>query len=167
MDQIKFGHIDSKVSSGERNSLPFESWTHNFRELTFQETEEMYFCKTVVVSGHFETKKIVDKQFPVIFEFKKYTTTERNSRDSAQKSRPAPIKAGRDRIAKNAKSAEFGIENEKSDVSSAKIPTPALQARGTEIRRKKPAAPRESESDLLILGTVGRDPLRDCENPRW
>jgi hypothetical protein len=43
----------------------------------------MAFCKTIIVSWHCETSQIVDKHSLVIVEFKKATTTEQNSEDSA------------------------------------------------------------------------------------
>jgi hypothetical protein len=77
--------------SGERNSPLIGCWIRNSRELTFQETEEMDFGKTIIVSERIKTNQIIDKHFPVIFQSNKDTTTAKNSQGSARKRRPTLI----------------------------------------------------------------------------
>jgi hypothetical protein len=96
---MKIKHINSKASSEKRNSPPLEPWIRNSRDLPFQETKEMDFCKAIAVSEHFEINQVVDNHSPVIFKSNKDTTTQRNNHDGARESRPTQIKSGKHRIA--------------------------------------------------------------------
>jgi hypothetical protein len=65
--------------------------------INFSKTEEMDFCKTIIVSERIKTNQIIDKHFLVTFEFNKNTTTAKNSQGSARKRRPTLITSRREK----------------------------------------------------------------------
>jgi hypothetical protein len=105
--------------SWERNSPLIGRWISNSREITFQETEEMDFCKTIIVSECVKTNQIIHKHFLVIFESNKNTTTAKNSQGFARKRRPTLITSRREkkedrkaRKAPNERNSELKIRNQ-------------------------------------------------------